>query len=145
MKFDPENHVVKLCAQGMSFEGEGKKDAAHKVFQQAWNAATNDFEKFIAAHYVARHQSSTADKLQWDLKALNLALNLKEEDLTASLPSLYLNVAKGYEDLKDYAAARTNYETALKSCKPLTEDGYSKMIKGGITDGIERLNKIESS
>ena len=48
MHFDPHNHVVKLCAQAM--EAEGAENAV-RLFEQAWNAATNDFEKCIAAHY----------------------------------------------------------------------------------------------
>jgi hypothetical protein len=57
MQFDPNNNIVKLCTQGMSLEGEGKKEEALKLFQQAWDEATHDFEKFTAAHYVARHQN----------------------------------------------------------------------------------------
>jgi hypothetical protein len=36
MQFDPNNNIVKLCAQGMTLEGEGKKTEALKLFQQAW-------------------------------------------------------------------------------------------------------------
>jgi rifampin ADP-ribosylating transferase len=42
-----------------------KLEEASKLFLQAWNEATNDFEKFIAAHYVARHQQNVPDKLKW--------------------------------------------------------------------------------
>ena len=51
MQFDPDNNIVKLCAQGMNFEGEGKNEEALKLYQHAWNETTNDFEKFTAAHY----------------------------------------------------------------------------------------------
>lgn len=64
MEFDPNNNVVKLCAQGMDMEGKGNLEEASKLFFQAWEEATNDFEKFTAAHYVARHQKSAADKLK---------------------------------------------------------------------------------
>ncbi len=42
------------------------------LFQQAWNDATNDFEKFLAAHYIARHQKSVSDQLHWLETALQL-------------------------------------------------------------------------
>lgn len=58
MQFDPNNHVVKPCANGMDKEGQGKLEEASSLFFQAWNEATNDFEKFTAAHYVARHQKN---------------------------------------------------------------------------------------
>src|SRR5258706_12398032 len=139
MQFDPNNNVVKLCARGMNLEGEGKPEDAYKIFQQAWNEATNDFEKFTSAHYVARHQKNIADKLRWDETALNLALKIEDESMKASYPSLYLNVAKCYEDLKDFDNARNNYQLALSFTNLLPEDGYGKMIKSGIVNGIERV------
>ncbi len=139
MQFDPNNNVVKLCARGMNLEGEGKPEDAYKIFQQAWNEATNDFEKFTSAHYVARHQKSVADKLRWDETALNLALKIEDQSIQASYPSLYLNVAKCYEDLKDFDKARNNYQLALSFTNLLPEDGYGKMIKSGIVNGIERV------
>jgi rifampin ADP-ribosylating transferase len=47
----------------MEMEVKGNPEEASKLFLQAWNEATTDFEKFTAAHYVARHQKSVADKL----------------------------------------------------------------------------------
>ena len=55
MEFNPSNHVIKLCVQGMGLEAEGKPEEAGRMFRQAWNEATNDFEKYMAAYYVARH------------------------------------------------------------------------------------------
>ena len=139
MQFDPNNNVVKLCVQGMDKEGEGKLNEAAKLFLQAWNDATNDLDKFTAAHYVARHQKTVADKLQWDETALNLALKINDEEIKGGYPSLYLNIAKCYEDLKDFANARKNYQLALSFSNLLPDDGYGKMIKSGITDGIDRV------
>jgi rifampin ADP-ribosylating transferase len=79
MQFDPGNKIVKLCAQGMDMEGEGKPEDACRLFLQAWNEATDDFEKFIAAHYVARHQKSVAHKLEWDETALRLARKVNND------------------------------------------------------------------
>jgi len=139
MQFDPENHVNKLCAQGMQSEGEGKPEEASKLFQQAWNEAANDREKFTAAHYVARHQTSVADKLKWDQAALNLALKIDEEDIKGAYPSLYLNIAKCYEDLNEFAKAHENYLSALNFTTFLLDNGYGNMIRAGIGNGIERV------
>lgn len=35
-------------------------------------------KKFAAAHYVARHQNSVADKLKWDETALQIALKNRQ-------------------------------------------------------------------
>jgi hypothetical protein len=52
MQFDSNNNVIKLCAEGMEMETKGLTEQASKLFPEAWNKATNDFEKFTAAHYV---------------------------------------------------------------------------------------------
>lgn len=139
MQFDPNNKVVKLCAEGMELEGQGKKNEALQLFQKAWSIATNDFEKFTSAHYVARHQKSTEDKLQWDETALNLALKIDADYIKEALPSLYLNIAKCYEDLSDFHNAKKNYEYALSHANLLSDNSYGSMIKDGIRNGLNRI------
>ncbi|MEP7324227.1 MAG: rRNA adenine methyltransferase [Saprospiraceae bacterium] len=145
MLFDPENDIVKLCAHGMALEGEGKSEEASGVFMKAWNEATNDVEKFTAAHYVARHQHSVADKLIWDKKALEIALNIEDEQIQSMFPSLYLNIAKCYEDLNDYELAGENYQSAILYSNQQPDTGYNHMIKGGILNGIKRLDTYKTN
>jgi len=123
MEFDPNNNVVKLCAQGMDMEVKDNPEEASRLFLQAWHEATNDFEKFTAAHYVARHQKSIAHKLAWDEIALQLALKIDHDTVKGALPSLYLNIAKCYEDLNDFDNARHHYESALSFSDGLRESG----------------------
>jgi rifampin ADP-ribosylating transferase len=145
MQIDPDNYIVQLCAKGMMNEGEGNADAAKILFMEAWNHATEDFEKAIAAHYVARHQPGIADKLMWDETALAHALKANGEDMKAMLPSLYLNIAKCHEDLHDPINADTNYRLALSHTDTISEDGYSKMIKAGIANGLQRIESLRPS
>jgi tetratricopeptide (TPR) repeat protein len=147
MQFDVNNKIVRLCSQGMILEGEGKPEEALKLFQQAWDDATDDFEKFTSAHYVARHQKTIADKLKWDETALGLALKLGDPTVKGTYPSLYLNIAKCHEDLHDFDNAIENYQLGLSFIDQLPDDGYANMIKGGIIGGIERIKgqKIELS
>ena len=79
MEFNPNNNIVKLCLQGMDMEEKGKPEEASRLFLQAWNEATNDFEKFIAAYYVARHQKNVSDKLKWLETALQFALKINND------------------------------------------------------------------
>ena len=138
MPFDPTNPVIQLCAKGIEIEAQSP-DLAKDLFVQAWNLASTDVEKFTAAHYLARHQNSVAEKLEWDLRALQLALQIQDDSLTASYPSLYLNVGKGYEDLGDQEQARSYYQLALSYTHYLPTEGYGKMIKQGIESGLKRL------
>ena len=139
MQFDPNNKIVKLCGAGMELEGQGQKEEALKLFQQAWNEAENDFEKFTAAHYVARHQENIKDKLKWDETALQLALKINDDNVRGAYPSLYLNIAKCYEDLNDLTNAIEYYSLAFSYANLLPDNGYGNMIKGGIMNGIERV------
>ncbi len=142
MQFDPSNKVIQLCAKGMEMETNQKPEEAQTLFLQAWNEATNDFEKFTAAHYVARHQKSIQDKLKWDEIALAFALKINDSSMTANYPSLYLNIAKCYEDLKDFGNAQKNYQVALSYADLLPDNGYGQIIKSGIKNGIQRLLEL---
>jgi hypothetical protein len=85
MEFNPNNNVVKLCLQGMGMEEKGKLEKASKLFLQAWNEATYDFEKFISAHYVARYQKNVSDKLKWLETALQFALKINNDTVIPKL------------------------------------------------------------
>jgi tetratricopeptide (TPR) repeat protein len=113
MEFDPNSNVVQLCLQGMQLEDEGKAEEARTRFLQAWNEATNEFEKFIAAHYLARHQQNVIDKLQWLETALQFALKINNDCVNGAFPSLYLNIAKCYEELQDADNAKKNYDLSI--------------------------------
>jgi tetratricopeptide (TPR) repeat protein len=112
MEFSPFNSVVKLCVQGMDMEEKGKPDEASKLFLQAWNEATNDFEKFTAAYYVARHQKNTPGKLKWLETSLQFALKINDVTVNGAFPALYLNIAKCYEESGDLENAKKNYDLA---------------------------------
>lgn len=139
MPFDQNNKVIKLCAKGMDFEGQGKPDEASKVFQKAWDESSNSIEKFTAAHYVARHQKTVSDKLEWDKTALEFALKVEDKAVQSTFPSLYLNIGKCYEDLGDLKNARSNYLTAKSYFDLLPTDGYGNMIKAGVESALGRV------
>lgn len=123
MEFSPNNNVVKLCLQGMALEDEGKPEEASRIFLQAWNEAADDFEKFIAAHYVTRHQRCVADKLKWLETSLQLALKIDSDYTKGVLSSLYLNIAECYEELGNLDSAKKNYELAVSSKDKLSDKG----------------------
>jgi tetratricopeptide (TPR) repeat protein len=141
MEFNQDNKVIQLCAKGMELEGQGKLTEASHYFDEAWNCAGTDLEKFIAAHYVARHQKSISNKLNWDNTALIHALNTEDESIKEALPSLYLNIGKCYEDLNDLDNAKSNYQSALSFATSLPNDGYGNMIKAGINKGLDRIKE----
>jgi len=112
MEFNPSNKVIKLCLQGMQMEAEDRLEEASRIFVQAWNESTNDFEKFTAAYYVARQQETVRDKLKWLETSLQFALKINDVTVSSAFPSLYTNIAKCYEDLNDLDNARKNHDLA---------------------------------
>jgi tetratricopeptide (TPR) repeat protein len=112
MEFSPNNPVVKLCLQAMELEGKGNSEEAKKLFLQAWREATNEFEKFIAAYFIASQQENASRKLHWFETALQLALSINDEQVNAAFPVLYESVAECYEELNNSERARKNRELA---------------------------------
>lgn len=139
MLFDTNNKINQLCAKGMEIEVQ-QPAVAKALFLQAWQEATTDIEKITAAHYVARHQASIQKKLCWDKTALEFALKANDERIAATYTSLYLNIAKCYEDLHDFDNAKRNYEVALSYTDKLPADGYGQMITSGIKNGLARVS-----
>ena len=123
MEFDPRNNVIQLCVQGMALEEGGDSDGASRLFLQAWSEATNDFERFTAAYYVARHQESVRDRLKWLETSLQFALKINDVTVAAAFPSLYSNIAKCYGELNDVDNAKKNYELAASFNSTPSDDG----------------------
>ncbi|PKF74783.1 NAD(+)--rifampin ADP-ribosyltransferase [Chryseobacterium sp. PMSZPI] len=123
MEFSPFNTIVKLCLQGMSKEEKGENEEAGKLFLQGWNEATNDFEKFLAAYYIARHQKTPSEKLKWLETALEYALKTNDDTVKSAFPALYSNIAQCYEDLSDTGNSKKNFELAISFKNNLSDKG----------------------
>jgi rifampin ADP-ribosylating transferase len=123
MEFNPNNNVIKLCIEAMGMEEKGKPGEASRLFLRAWNESTNDFEKFTAAYYVARHQKNVSDKLKWLETALKSALRINDVSVAGAFPSLYSNIAKCYEESGDADNAKKNHELAISSRDTPSDSG----------------------
>lgn len=136
MDFNPNNHIVKLCLQGMELESRGEHAQASPLFLQAWTDATNDAEKFIAAHFVARTQQDAREKLKWLQTDLELALKIDDVTVHSALPSIYMNLAKCYEILGDTVNAEKN-KMLSASCweKQLPEGPFYHGTKADLKTG----------
>ena len=104
-------------------EEQSNREETSKLFLQAWNEATNDFEKFLAAHYVARYQENVSDKLRWLETVLQFALKVNDDTTRSALPALYANIAKCYEDLNAPDKAKEHYELATSFANKPSDKG----------------------
>ena len=137
MNIDPENPVVALCAAGMAVEGD--REHARTLFERAWSICRDDYDATIAAHFLARHQPSAAETLDWNERALRHARLVPDGRATEFLASLYLNVGDSYlavDRLEDAAAAA---EHARVNLDAVTEGGYRDFVERGIQRLSDRI------
>lgn len=137
---DPDNSVIRLCAKGMECEMRGQIEEASELFRTAWDQSSDDFERCIAAHYVARHQKTAVETLWWNQEALQRANASDPLRVEALYPSLYLNLGKSHEDLGNVEEAKRFYQSAAERVDRLPPDAYGSMVRHGIARGLERVS-----
>jgi tetratricopeptide (TPR) repeat protein len=106
--------LIQLCIEGTQAEFRGEIDVARALYQQAWEAAQDDFEACIAAHYVARHQADPVQRLHWNQIALDRANAVGDDRVLAFYPSLFLNMGQSFELLGNPDEARRYYDQAAE-------------------------------
>ena len=144
---NPENPVVKLCVQGMECESKGNFEEASKLFLSAWSQSTDNLERCIAAHYVARHQKGPDEALHWNQRSLDYARAVGDETVSGFFPSLYLNMGKAYEDLRRLDDARRFYAKTEEMLTSLPDNQYGRLIRNAVERALERvrLSRLPSS
>ncbi len=111
---DEQNTVVELCVAGTQAEFKGQIDLARRLYWRAWEAAENDADACIAAHYVARFQDKLEDMLYWNRMALERAAAASSERVQSFYPSLYLNMGRSLELLGRLEEAEHYYHKAAE-------------------------------
>ena len=130
MTIDSDNPVVQLCAEGMAIEGD--VPAARELFAKAWALHRDDYEACIAAHFVARHQTTPEETLHWNALAVHHAEAAGDNRVDGLLASLYLNLGESYRVLGRSEDAARAVERASAALIDLPSDGYRDFVAGGI-------------
>lgn len=105
MDFDPTSSVVRLCLEAGAMHEEGRADQARGLSIRAWREATNDFERFLAADSVARHQAEPAERLTWLQTALDLASRIDNHAVRPAFAALHSAIAGCHKELGDLELA----------------------------------------
>ena len=122
----------------------GERGQARAAFAQLWQDADEPLHRCAIAHAMADVQDDPREELAWDLRALDAAASVTDEDVAAAgmtgtaaalHPSLHLNLGEDYRKLGEPAAAHRHLDLGLAACETLPEDGYGRTIR----DGLERL------
>jgi hypothetical protein len=137
---DATNPAVKLCSAGMQAEGEGRPADAKALFEQAWQQSRDDYEACIAAHYLARQQSTVSKEYEWNRVALERAERVADGRVAAFFPSLHLNLAHSFEKLGRLNEAREYYGRAAAGLDVLGDSPYARLVRAGVTAGQARTS-----
>lgn len=137
---NPDHPVIKLCVAGMEAEGRGDGAAARALFEEAWRDATDDYHAAVAAHYLARHQSTADAALEWNQTALDRALSAGEAVAGGFLPSLYLNLGHSHELVGDRGRAADLFRAAQAHVHRLPDGPYGDLVRDGLRRAIDRIS-----
>ena len=138
---DPNNPVVKLCAEGMMAEGEGDPVRAAALFHQAWEASVTELDRAVAAHYVARHAGEPTEVRRWNGRALEHAERSDSPEARQFLPSLLQNLGKSLEDTGAHREAAQAYERGHAALPSAPEGPKRDLLARGIEAGRQRMTQ----
>ncbi|WP_431927593.1 hypothetical protein [Amycolatopsis tucumanensis] len=111
---------------------------AKRILLRLWEEGSA-VDRCAAAHFLADRQDEPRDELFWDLRALDVAQAADPAEVHGFFPSLHLNLADVYRRLGDFAKAREHLAAAEAVIDTLQDDGYGRMIRGGLARVAEKL------
>lgn len=135
---DPDNPIVKLCAEGMQAEQAGRVHDAKRLYEQAWQDSSDDFEACISAHYLARQQSDDDARFRWNAEALERAKAVDDERVKGFWASLFLNMGHSHETRGEYLQARDFFILAREKLREVPASPYKDVVSEGILNGLKR-------
>lgn len=145
MEFSPSNHIVKYCLQGMAMADNGNPEEAIGLFLQGWNEATRDFEKYLSAYFLGRHQPDPADQLKWLYTSVEFAHKVNDPAVRSAFPSIYLAISRCYEALNEPVKAREYSDLSQSSDYLMIDKGpFYHGTKAGLQVG-DMLNPGNNS
>src|SRR5690606_39282067 len=107
---------------------EGTPADARRLFEQAWAARRDDFDAAVAAHFLARHQSSAADTLRWNAVAVQHAEAVADGRAAGLLASLYLNLGDAQANVGDIGAAAASVRRATASLAAVRSEEHTSEL-----------------
>ncbi len=118
---------------------EGTPHRARERFERAWAIRRDDYDACIAAHFMARHQATSAATLEWNQLALRHAEAVADDRSRVFLPSLLLNLGDSLLVNGQTAEAQRAAERAKLTLGALPDDGYREFVSRGIEGLLTRV------
>ena len=137
LTLDLSNPVVAAVGRGTRSEMAGDREGARAAYTEAWNAAKDDLERCIAAHFVPRTIDDPREKLRWNEDALRYAVAVGDERVTGFFASLHASIGQARLGLGDAAGAQDALRQAEANLESVPEGAY----KDGLVASIEALKR----
>jgi len=147
---EPDDVMTRI-GQAVELGQRGERPAAWRLFAELHEQIGPDgdaLHRVALAHAMADVQDDPREELAWDLRALQAADAVTDEraapagvagPVAGLYPSLHLNLGEDYRKLGDLPAARRHVELGQAAAPILGDDGYSRMIRGGLDRLAARL------
>jgi hypothetical protein len=138
------DEVMQRIATAQELAVAGDREGARAAFAAVWADVGEDGDALHVvslAHYMADVQDDPRAELEWDRRALRAVERLTDErtgqhhtslSVRGFLPSLHLNLAADHAKLGDRDAALQHLAAAEAAAPVLADEGYGRMIRGGI-------------
>jgi hypothetical protein len=145
------DEIVAAVAEAAALGHGGDRPAARRALEALWERVGPEgdaLHRCAVAHALADVCDDPADEVAWDERALAAADDITEQrareagatgPVAAFYPSLHLNLGEGYRRLGDGDRAREHLERGLAAVDALPDDGYGRMIRGGLEGLAGRL------
>ena len=137
-----------LLERGRVLNSSGKPDMALPLFTQAWEtarAADEDFHAVDAAHMVAIVEPDSAKQLEWNHRALALAVQTTDERAKKWPASLYNNIGWTYHDAGEYAQALEHFEQALEWRRKQGNVSQIRIAEWSVARSLRSLGRLDEA
>jgi hypothetical protein len=109
---DLSSPTARLCMAGTQAEFQRRVADARRLFSQAWDAAVDDYDRTMAAHYIAHLEPDPEQAHRWNLLALEHAH--RDERTLGFMGSLLVSAGGTYESLGDVERAEQCFARAAE-------------------------------
>ena len=148
---EPDATMTRI-GEGMALAARGERGPARRLLQEVWDGFGGErgdpLHRCALAHTMADLQDDVGQELLWDLRALAAADLLTDAraaqagvstPVSGFYPSLHLNLGDCYRRLGDVDLARGHLERGRAAVDRLPDDGYGRLVRGGLDRLAERL------
>lgn len=142
-----QSRIRYFLERGRIFNSSDQPARAKPLFVQAWelaNSAHEDFYAVDAAHMMAIVEPQTG-KMEWNLKALEIANASPETRVRRWRGSLYNNIGWDYFELKEYEKALAFFKRALQVREESKQIPEIRVAKWCIAKTLRVLDRVNDA